>query len=217
MIEPVFLRFAIVVLVLQCAYLTYVYWLFQRTRAEKSLIERMESYALLKGGGNTYSPDFLLTPSGHEVLLGTLKKVEQKNAVLVGFLVFFFTIFATVVFSDSSGGDGPAAKTGSHYDVYGLFTVVLAVALLLPLYLAFQGIKQIDQSNYWDQMYMSRRCAARQLQRSLMEDLLRKEKGFHFSRNVTFFSLFFYIAVLALDAFNRGLIERAVEILLPLF
>ncbi|CUH83513.1 hypothetical protein [Thalassovita mediterranea] len=174
-----------------------------------ALKERVETYAALKKGKGTLSEDHtvdnseLLSAGGHEVLLGTLKKVETKSAALSTIIVFAMGAFLTVVFSDSgavacSSGSNSCEPNG--YDAYGLLTVVAALNLLAPLYHAFVGIGHLDTFDSRVGVDQGKALGAKEMQLNLMSDLLKKERGYRFSKLVSAFVILTYFFVLIADA-----------------
>ncbi|MCF6433069.1 hypothetical protein, partial [Leisingera sp. MMG026] len=75
---------------------------------------------------------FGLHRHGFQRLLGTLKKVEQKNAVALTILGFFLAAFLTVSFEA-----GP-------WTPHGLLVLLMGSTLVLPLYSSFRGVRHLD-------------------------------------------------------------------------
>ena len=178
--------------VAECAYLASLEEYRNLQDNESRLRDRLEGYARLK------SPDAKsdeIAAISHEVLLGTLKKVEGKSAVLTTILVFAIGIFINAAYGGSCG-----TEAACRYDAYGLLAAGAAALLVLPLYFAFLGIYHLDLYD------MSHLCEGRRdelvdtLRRGLMQDLLNKERGYRFSRNVTAAVLLIFVAALFVDA-----------------
>ena len=141
------------------------------------LKRRLQAYVMMKRGpGNLFEMvpnefgDGLLSGEQHEVLLGVLKKVEAKNAVLATFWSIVMAALVAFAFSRSST------------DSYMLPTVLIVVCapfLMSILYCAVQ----------LDQIHANRTLAgscddvtvAKKMQEALMHDLLKKEAAFRFS------------------------------------
>ena len=133
---------------------------------------RMAAYAELKPALNTKNLTkrrAILSADQHEVLLGTLKKVEHKNAILVT-----VTIFALSVLVAAQIGVGVSTQMK---DVFTIFTF----SFILPLCRAFSGFVQLDQRNFRRLEVTTVSTAAWNLQRSLLIDLMRKEFAFRFA------------------------------------
>ncbi|MPL71191.1 hypothetical protein SDC9_16964 [bioreactor metagenome] len=181
--------------VAELAYLNnlYIYRYFPCNR--ESLIQRLEAYALLKAA-TTCEPDgeghYQLTAGGHEVLLGTLKKIEAKSAVLSTILVFAIGAFLAYGFS---GGDDHVSKK--------MFAAGVIVLLLLPLGFSFVGIRHLDVVTISDAGELSGQCLASRLQTDLVKDLSLKEYGFRFSLNASGVVIISAILVIVLDAFTN--------------
>ena len=127
------------------------------------LDERLESYAKMKG--ESEAPDVettgLLSSGQHEVLLGTLKKVEAKNGTL--FTALTFVAAATVALIASENGGIPKPIISGF-----LF-------LQIPFFWAsLRGMKQVDQ-------WSSDGKDVVEMQAELKNDLLTKEVCFRFS------------------------------------
>jgi hypothetical protein len=150
----------------------------------KRLIQRLEGYALLKGvscegvpqNGDQKRP---LTSTGHEVLLGTLKKIEAKNVALISLAAILVALIALI-------------STLNKSINFQLFLVVVAILMVVPVWQLFRGIRQIDQHDFEiccrDEVAI--RCISVQLQLALIDDLLCKERAFRFAK--------FWISLLAL-------------------
>ena len=125
---------------------------------------RLRGYAKLTAvsGGQGGLSDFgYLSKDPHEILLGTLKKVEQKNAVLVTIIVFALSVMA-----------GSLLAPGD-YTKYDYVITVFVASLIPPLFFSFQGIRQLDQRNFRHlQVKASEEIAAKLLQDALVSDLM---------------------------------------------
>ncbi len=144
-----------------------------------AVISRMEAYANLKRGGvdRTAGPfaSARLSADGFAVLLGTLKKIEQKSATLVAILIFLISALLTVVLGVELKPNGAIEES----DLFRIAMSSFALLLIFPLLHAFVGIRQIDQRDY-----ASIKCCRPEnsMEKQLIEDLLRKERAFDFSR-----------------------------------
>jgi hypothetical protein len=139
---------------------------------------RMEAYAFLKPKVHDACKDEIisidvddctnLSVGGHEVLLGTLKKVEQKNGVLVTVIVFLLAVLLASHFSRSPENEPN-------------FSLVITLAsLFFPTWWAFRGIVQVDQKDFWTLVgtHKITSVAGKFLQRELIRDLMAKECAF---------------------------------------
>jgi hypothetical protein len=176
---------------LEILYFGFVWLKFYRAGTKEKVCSRMEAYALLKRGSDIcdVAENRCLSSGAHEVLLGTLKKVEQKSSVLTAIIVFSFGIFTSAVYDDAES-----------YDMYGWLALTLGVGLCLPLFFSFIGIRQIDQTNFQYESGCERPQIATALQEALIVDLVSKERAFHFSRHVTTTLIILFIGALVADA-----------------
>lgn len=169
------LPFTIVVLVAEL-----VVWLCisgdyprERGAARKGVLLRIKGYAILKKEGCKSVNQIYegILPAGeHEVVLGTLKKVEQKNAVLVSILIFALAVLVSLSYSESLSASQQC------------FFVVLLTGLIPPFCVAFSGFVQLDQRDFRLMCVRSdEKVAASRLQDALLSDLMRKEHAFRFS------------------------------------
>lgn len=136
-------------------------------RDEAILRRRLVGYAKL---GNEPNDERLqrnlLSRAEHQILLGTLKKVEQKAASLAAVLVFIAIAIVTV-------GATSMASTASGRVYYCLLVP------LLPLFICVTfAFKQVDNISF---NRSDSRSDAEQLQKTLIDDLLQKEHCFRFS------------------------------------
>jgi hypothetical protein len=140
---------------------------------------RLSGYAVLKSADSQEcGPDAVHLPAcQHEVLLGTLKKVETKNAALIQAWALFLT--ATVGLAAVSLSNVDASESG-----YFRLVLLTLVFLALPfLFAALRGMKQLDQYSF-----RRLRCGGSlegqlpvRMQDGLLQDLLVKEACFRFS------------------------------------
>lgn len=167
-------------------------------RTQENLVNRLEAYACLKQERRSgapcnrayYASEYALLPGGHEVLLGTLKKIESKSAVLSAILVFAIGAFLTYGFA---GGD-------DDENIRKSFASGVTFLLLFPLWFSFVGIRHLDSRSISDIGSEPRKKLALRLQTDLMKDLLLKEYGFRFSLNASGVVIIFAIFVIVLDA-----------------
>ncbi len=123
----------------------------------------------------TGSQNYFLTTGEHKILLGALKKVEAKNAVLAAINIFLVTMGAKIYYdthSDMSSVQRPA------------FLTVLLLLFLLAL-ARVQGNGHLGQRNFSEIRGRSAQEGAAflgtSMQQALMRDLLMKEAAFDFS------------------------------------
>ena len=112
----------------------------------------------------------LLSAGRHEVLLGTLKKFEQKSATLTTVLVFALAFFLSVAYEDGEWGG------------YGSLAVLFASVMIAPTYFAFGAMRQLDTWDCRREIVPDSLTLPRFLQRSLIRDLIRKERAFWFAK-----------------------------------
>lgn len=168
---------------------------------EEGLRSRLDGYARLKMDKEDQKDpkgvEGCLSPSAHEVLLGTIKKVEAKSSALSTVIIFALATFTAVVF----GGGCSEPEKCSACDNYGLIAASAAALLVLPLYFSLVGMRHLDlicnRSGSNDACYLE----PYEMQKALMEDLLKKEKGYRFSWLVTQWVVILFVLVLVSDAF----------------
>ena len=132
---------------------------------------RLKAYAKLKGA--------LASETEHEVLLGTLKKIEAKNVGLTTFWIFLITSILLV------------ATSGDFLEIFWLRPLLLTSAFLTIPFLisSIQGLKQLDQISTNKAIEAEKSlCScdkidriAKQMQEDLKTDLLKKETAYRFS------------------------------------
>jgi hypothetical protein len=170
---------------------------------------RMEGYASLKppseckkcstSTGVRPSGCALLSPLEHEVLLGTLKKVEQKNGILLTILIFSLTLLLGPLlesYPNDKTNVLPVVNDGANY-----ILIVFVASFVAPLFVAFAGIVQLDQWNF--RLLSVKYCkqtSAENLQDALISDLMRKERAFCFSANCTKYSVIIFLVLVIVDA-----------------
>ena len=180
------------VFVSEILYLVFTYNSSPNCKRE-AVIRRMAAYSNLKSPNlsekATPINGFYLTSGAHEVLLGTLKKVEAKSAALTSVIVFSLTIFI-----------GSIVASGT-YDNFDRLLAILATCLILPLIFSFRGIYQLDQSDFrkTTDYDSDPKRVSKALQGKLMDDLISKERSFRFSRKVTMFSISILLLILVLQ------------------
>jgi hypothetical protein len=168
-------------------FLGYVCCASKRHESDQRLKERMLGYAKLKAKCACQiesCPNSLLPYCAHEVLLGTLKKVETKSATMTTILVFALSAFVAIAFQDGS------------YSCYGSVIVIVASLLILPLFFAFSGIRQLDSINIAN---TPAEDLPQRLQSDLLRDLRKKERGFRFSRISLLYTILFLVLILVLE------------------
>lgn len=152
------------------------------SQARRDVRTRLNAYARLKPRVQPASARYrshsasLLSAGAHEVLLGTLKKVEAKNASLATILVFVASIFANpvVVFTKH---DGLSEFQGLFFK-FALIPMGPLVAVLIAA--SVWGMRQIDNSAFyhlWDRRTFSGPITEK-LQSDLIDDLIFKERLF---------------------------------------
>ncbi|MFC0340915.1 hypothetical protein [Paracoccus niistensis] len=136
---------------------------------------RLSGYVRAKGTmqvSSSLSSFVPLTPAEHEILLGTLKKVEAKNAAMVA----VHTFFAGFLFSSLSGEAGTPRTM--LYSIFLAFEIIFLAAAVV-------GVRQLD--NYSLRKVLRKFGGKRdfdvqlKLQQDLMDDLLVKERLHRFS------------------------------------
>ena len=137
---------------------------------------RLSAYAEMKGEENNKKLlfDLPLSPRQHGILLGALKKIEAKNAVL-GAVVFFGTALAAGAFLNSEDGEFVEAQML-------LFNLMFIIAILLIVG-RIDGAAHLGQrhANAIAMKTRSEQCLASNMQRALVQNLLEKEAGFALS------------------------------------
>jgi len=186
---------------LELFFLFYVWWRFKLSDYGP-IKQRMEAYSRLKGKLETEPHcelchiklksekcnSYELTPGAHEVLLGTLKKIESKNAILLTILLFSLSLFSGAVLSANLNEEG----------VKNMAYLVMAL-LILPLLCSFRGIRQIDQSDFPCKGISDQARDSKRLQSELMGDLISKERAFKFSEMATKVSVICLLLIVVVD------------------
>lgn len=166
------------------------------------LYERLELYACLIGHekfsvqGNAFKKREALTEGGHKILLGTLKKIEAKNAVLSAINIFL--IAASVNFYAGYGRDLTSCQR------------VGLLAMIIILFVTLGG--RIDGNGHLGQAHFNRlrrrlgdgvgrKDVPIEMQRELMRDLLRKEALFATSFFMIGLVMFGYVGLVAVGLF----------------
>ncbi|MBC6437869.1 MAG: hypothetical protein GDA52_06990 [Rhodobacteraceae bacterium] len=210
LIEYLFDKHFILVLFGLCAlelmYLACVWNNYALPRHKNELRCRMEAYAELNGCsekenscqcgkeppcqcGKEPSCPGVLKPKTHEVLLGTLKKIEAKGAVNTTILVFALTISVAILLTPS--------VHSLETEVQNLVLTFISL-LILPTWMAFRGTYQIDQLNF-PGCSGSGFCLKKRMQDDLIDDLLAKERAFRFTRNSTQVTIIGFLLIVVLD------------------
>lgn len=187
---PNFVAFIALVSVL-CA--EYFFWLCLGSagaRDEVILRRRLAGYAevALKPNGKPKTHG-LLPVAEHQILLGTLKKVELKATSLAAILVFIAIALVTV-----GANDLKRVETGLRF-----YCMLLP---LLPMFVALTfDFFQKDNLSFDP---ADKRSDAKQLQDALMQDLLRKEHCFRFALTCTiaYTGIGFFVMLLAVLFFR---------------
>ena len=139
-----------------------------------ALNRRIEYYASLKGAPVASTENASrLDEVAHEVLLGTLKKVEAKNASLTTLWVFLITSMLLLATSE-------ALKEVAYIKELMSALIFVAFPFLLS---SLAGMKQLDQidANRILTSTCSARDAALRMQNQLKRSLIAKETDFRFS------------------------------------
>ncbi|RWR51022.1 hypothetical protein EOW65_05560 [Sinirhodobacter ferrireducens] len=114
--------------------------------------------------------DGLLSGGQHEILLGVLKKVEAKNAVLATFWSIVMAALVAFAFSSSC----------ERLGVFPISLVAVCAPFLTAILLCAVQLDQIDANRT-----LASSCedmvVAQKMQEALMLDLLKKEAAFRFS------------------------------------
>jgi hypothetical protein len=152
-----------------------------------SLEERLKGYASLSAGGPK-----ICEPSAsevHQILLGTLKKVEFKNSILLTVLIFLEAA-ALAAWSDQSFREPESVQMSAMLlAAFGLFPSLIAGLL---------GIRQLDTQDLRGRGISNHFELQEQLRSDLMADLERKERLFRFSQYSTMVALCFLFTSLTL-------------------
>ncbi len=190
-IEAWFLCILISSLALQFGYLLFLLLYNPGWHRDQAVTIRMKAYGHLDHtkrrncSGASCDDACCLTDEGYAALLGTLKKVEQKNASLVTVLVFAHAAFLSGLFA--SGGL-PAKDQ---------LMLIASALLLLPLAGAIFGMKQLDS---WDIGFSSTRMHQEQIKEELKRDMLKslsiKELLFRFEWKSTIITVPLVIFIL---------------------
>ncbi|MCC5961233.1 MAG: hypothetical protein JJU08_18035 [Rhodobacteraceae bacterium] len=117
----------------------------------------------------------LLGKNAHRILLGTLKKIEAKNAALISLAAILVGVGAILA----------SLEDHQKLPAMHLAFVFLGLLTIVPMYQLFRGIKQVDQYDFYfeicfDDSNMAK--AMKALQLGLMHDLLTKERAFRFAK-----------------------------------
>lgn len=138
---------------------------------------------------NNQQTNGLLPIAEHQILLGTLKKVELKATSLAAVLVFIAIALVTV---------------GAN-DLKDIGTGLWFYCLLLPLLPMFMALTfDFFQKDNLSFDPADKRSNAKQLQDALMQDLLRKEHCFRFALTCTiaYTGIGFFVMLLAVLFFR---------------
>ena len=147
--------------------------------------KRLIGYSYLAGNTSSFDCDSqILKPGPHSILLGTLKKIEQKNSNVSVFIIFAFAVIFTVI---SSAPIELSPMKG--------FSVILMIGLMLPLLSALIGFRQLDNFNLDLTLAPTDKLLMHQLQQKLMQDLLLKEICFRFSFHSTQLLITLYLLI----------------------
>ncbi len=134
--------------------------------------KRLQAYAMISNGQRDFERSErtgTLTVKEHAILLGILKKIEQKSAVLSTIIVFIMAAFLSG-FYQSNGHEVERSILG------------WAAGCIFPAFLAaFVGIRHIDLGHTYGRWFSSTEEHARFIQRQLIDDLVRKECCYKFS------------------------------------
>ncbi|RWR13882.1 hypothetical protein [Paenirhodobacter populi] len=151
------------------------------------LRDRLEWYAIMKSCSAekyTYLPkkDLNFNPTGmllsarqHDILLGTLKKIETKSTAVAVISIFLATLIAGAL-------DDP-----NDVSYLRILTLYLALSFLsVMLVVAVDGAGHLGQRHYRSLRFggcirgqgVGAPIMGRELQRALMHDLLKKEASF---------------------------------------
>ncbi|MGB3147407.1 MAG: hypothetical protein WBA91_06570 [Paracoccaceae bacterium] len=145
----------------------------------------MVAYAKLSAGsvtGSEHGSGAFLDGEAHKILLGTLKKIESKNASLA-------TIIALIM------GFSLNASVGQSSHVLQVAGAIGSLAMLMPLYFSLAGMRQVDQHDF---TLISKPDRERSMQIELMRDLLLKEQMFRFAKSLVFGISVFLVVVAVL-------------------
>lgn len=166
-------------------------WLWTEDGGMRSLTsptteERLRAYAALSNGGPVFREP--APKEVHQILLGTLKKVELKNSVLLTVLIFLEAA--------AFGAWGVSQfKYPSSPEVAAL--LLAAFALFPSLLAGLRGIRQLDTFDLRGRGTLSQFELQRVLRGDMMQDLEKKERLFRFasySTKLTLSFLFIYLA-----------------------
>ncbi|WP_420343144.1 hypothetical protein [Paenirhodobacter sp.] len=174
--------------------------------SSEDLKPRMEAYASLSNRDVTGPKDddkIILNAEAHQILLGTLKKVEAKSATLASVVVFALgfslaSIVAIMVAGSGAGTVPPATATPQNLLLFAFS--VSAFIMLLPLCWSLKGIRQIDQHDFVKLKESDPNVRASAMQDALMEDLLKKERMFRQSQSVVMGNTSFVVIVVCVAA-----------------
>jgi len=191
-------------LALEAMYFISVWCDYAFPRRKEDFRRRMGAYAELKKGNETEascqckketSCPGVLPPAAHEVLLGTLKKVEQKSAVNTTILVFALTISLVILLQPTLPSLPPQVKN---------LVLTFVSLLILPTFLAFRGTYQLDQLDF-PGCSNNGFCLKKRMQDDLIKDLLEKERAFRFTRNSTMYTIIGLLLIVVLDGIYTAL------------
>jgi len=160
------------------------YLLFQRNDSEQdidSLKLRLRAYAHMHDPQKSpileskTSGSLILSPEEHKILLGTLKKIEAKNAVLLAATLPTVVITTTIILR--------LVITPNFFSM-GALAGTLAYAIYLVFH-RLDGSDHLGQKRFLKLQrdnYNSLSCTCRRMQYDLMLNLLDKERLFNNGR-----------------------------------
>ncbi|MBY6090749.1 hypothetical protein [Maritimibacter alkaliphilus] len=196
--DPFFRNLLLSIFIVECLCMFYGLGLNKNADYHTALKERLESLAKLKPavgqcacrkpaelssqqgtklpaqqGRACSSSDFLLSAGAHEVLLGTLKKVENKSSVLAALIVFAISVFGNIAFSTDHNASELFSQFGRSLALWAVFL------LIIPLLAAFRGLRHLETAHSLRKPDSD--SMEKHLQESLMSDLIVKEALFRLS------------------------------------
>jgi hypothetical protein len=135
--------------------------------------KRLAAYVLMSTAGNATpagQSGKLLSTEEHAILLGILKKIEQKSSILTTIIVFLQSAFLAAYFQE-----GLIWTTEDRI-------IAWAAACIFPAFVAaFFGMRHIDLGHTSSESFSTTLEHSEYLQLSLIEDLIQKERWFKFS------------------------------------
>ncbi|OUS04365.1 hypothetical protein A9Q96_15570 [Rhodobacterales bacterium 52_120_T64] len=176
-------------------YCAYIWTRFHNTGNNEQIIDRMTAYADLKSNNcddkcaHKMNGSKLMSSGAHEVLLGTLKKVEAKNSALIAIIVFAVAILMGSILSDKPDLDDGLKK----------LMVVFVTLLILPTLASFRGIRQIDQIDFPCRGIADEQNSKVRLETHLLRDLIGKERAFRFALVTTKCTVTGLMVIVVLD------------------